>query len=571
MLVERLFPIKSATKSDDLYNLKTSEPAKSIVKALNTKVLGLDFHSGFTAISRTASERANFEEAPYDLDRIIQAVDTDSYVKQAFLKYKELFWKEGFEIVSENNEAAQYLWQRFDVFEEVMGRPFTDFMKEVVDQLVKFSNVFIVESRKDIRPIFPGQLYPPEGKETICGYYIIPTETVKIQRDKFNKPIRYRQSMVTQSYISDASDEPTWEADEVIHLHLDRKPGRAFGTPMIVSVLDDVIALRQMEEDIQNLAHRDLFPLYKYTVGTESMPSTPEEIQQAATEIANLRVEGGIIIPERHDVDVIGGKNAALDIHPYLLEFKQRVAMGLGVYPHHLGIMSAAGNRSATDRLDTALYDKIKELQDYFEGQVRVNIFNRLLREGGYDPLPTPLREGDSDRCYMRFREIDIDTQIKRQTHVVNMWANNIIEFDEARLDLGRIGTVDPRQLLMSLQAQVQTAAQVHVLEATAQLQPVAPATETKTTKSATGASSTTVKTPQAPAPKGLPPAVKKPDGVAPSLGGKPNMPNNKSAANAMRPANQFGRRNSPNVRHMDNDYLNDIIELLEEKDNINE
>lgn len=567
MLIKNFFAFTAAPVKTQ--NIATTEPGISILKVLNTKVLGLNFLNGFTSLSRVAKDRANFEEAPYNLDRIIQAIDTDSYVKQAFLKYKELFWKEGWEIISENDDAIDYLWQRIDLMEETMGMPFTDFWKIVVDQLEKFGNAFVVEARKDIRPIFLGILTPPDGKETICGYYIIPTETVRIYRDKHNNPIRYRQSMIMQSF-TDATEEPTWEANEVIHLFLDKKLGCAFGTPMIIGVLDDVIALRQMEEDIQNLSHRDLFPLYKYTVGTETMPSTSEEIQKAADEIANIRVEGGIIIPERHDVDVIGGKNAALDIHPYLLEFKQRVAMGLGVYPHHLGIMSAAGNRSATDRLDTALYDKVKEHQDYFEGQMRLKVFNRLLREGGFDPMVPPSKDGMSDRCHMRFREIDTDTQIKRETHIIQKFTNNLIEFDEARISLGLRGEVDPKQLLMSMTAMVATAQQIHVLDAQAQMTPPTPPTITKKAGTATSGASTT-KTGGVPAPKALPPAAKKPDAVAPAVGGNANRPNNKSVGNKMRPANQHGRRNSPNVRHMDDSILNDIIELLDEKEKNNE
>lgn len=562
MLMKRLFPFEAAPKTTK--NIAVSATGLSIKKALNTKVRGLDFNGAFYPYSQQRKDRANFEEAPYDLDKIIQAIDTDSYIKQGFFKYKELFWKEGWDIVSENPDAAAYLWQRIDFFEEVMETPFNQFLQKVADNLVKFANVFIVEVRKDISPIFPGKLYPEENKETICGYYIIPTETVRIHRNKYNKVLYYKQCLEDESvYSNNEDDYPTWTADEVIHLAWDKKDGRAFGTPFLISVLDDVVALRQIEEDVQNLIHRDLFPLYKYIIGTKDEPSSPEEIEEAAAELANLRTEGGIILPERHDVDVIGGKDSALEVGDYLMQFKERVAVGMGLSPHHLGMLSSA-NRSVTDRLDIALYDKIKLFQAYLEDEIRVKIFNRLLREGGFDPTTTPFKDGPSDRCYMRFREIDIDTQIKKETHSLQLFAGSAITLEELRLAIGENPEVDVSHLLMTMTAQLQAAQQIQLAQVNAQLTP----TTTKTSKTATGGSSTSTTKPPA---VNLPAKLAKPDAVQPSAGGAPNQKNDKGVKNKVRPANQFGRRSSPNVRHFDDDVLNDIIELLEEKDNTNE
>ena len=551
MLRETLFPFRAAPPKNTVVKKPIDE--SKLAKLLKTKVLGLDFKGIFTSFT-VSKDRANFEEAGYDFDRIIEAIDTDSYVKQAFFKYKELFWKEGWDIISENPDAVEYLYQRIDFIEEAMQKPFSIFLEEVVDHVVKFSNAFIVEARADIQPYFPGKLTPSKGKKLpIAGYFLLPTETVRIYRDPYNKPIAYRQVIDDADMYNPREEMPTWNADEVIHFYLDKKPGRPFGTPFIISALDDVISLRQMEEDILNLVHKDLFPLYKYTVGTEDKPSTPEEVEEAARELQNLRTEGGIIIPERHDVDVIGAEGKAMNVADYLMQFKERVAVGLGLAPHHLGMLSTGGNRSVTDRLDIALYDKVKLIQAYVEESIRLFIFNPLLREGGFNPIMTPKSEGVSDRCFMRFREIDIDTQIKKENHEMGKFTANITGLDETRTALGHDPDVDPHQLAMTMQAQIQAASQAHIAQINAQLTPTQ-------TKSATGAQKVTP-------PKALPPAATKPDAVQPSLGGKPNLPNNKALKNKNKPANQHGRRLSPNVRHMDDDLLTEIVNLLDEGD----
>jgi len=505
------------------------EQVKGLSKAMKIASLAL----GFQGTNYYFNTRANFERPAFDFERLMQAVDTDSYVKQAMSKYKDLFWKEGWEITSENPEAISYLLQRIDFMEIAMKRPFVDFLIEVSDQLFKFSNAFIVKARGDLGEYFPDKLSPMTGELPVIGYYLIPTEQVRIFRDKHNRPKSYRQETDPLTYMP-LEANPIWTAEKVIHLHFDRKTGRAFGTPFLINVLDDVIALRQIEEDIQNLVHRELFPLYKYKIGTAEQPAEPEEITQAAIEIENLRTEGGLILPFRHDVEVIGSEGTALDASRYLDHFKERVAVGLGVAPHHLGMSMNGGNRSVTERLDVALYDRIKQMQKLFSEMIRLNIFNELLFEGGFDPISNPVENSTSDRCYFKFKEIDVDTQVKKENHIIQKFVSNLITLDEARLALGYDPDVDISNTFASLQADIQ----VDVANAT--------------TKAQTDN--------QAPAPKTS-------DGQKSATSGQRNLPSKrKGVGNAMRPANQNGRKNSPDIKRYDNNFLSVIESLLDKE-----
>lgn len=505
------------------------EEINSLGKVMRIGALAL----GYQGTSYFFSKRASFEPPTYDFDRIIQAVDTDSYVKQAMAKYRDLFWKEGFEIISENPEAVAYLHQRIDFMEMAMKRPFIDFLMEVSDQLFKFANAFIVKARGDLGEYFPSKLTPVNSEYPVVGYYLIPTEQVRILRDKHNRPKAYQQATDPLTYAPTDKD-PVWSADRVIHLHFDRKTGRAFGTPFLSSVLDDVIALRQIEEDIQNLVHRELFPLYKYRIGTAEQPAEPNEIDDAVIQIENLRAEGGLILPYRHDVEVIGSQNAALDASAYLDHFKERVAIGLGVAPHHLGMSMNGGNRSVTERLDTALYDKIKQYQKLFSEMIRLNFFNEILFEGGFDPVMNPLEDGVSDRCYFRFKEIDVDTQVKKETHAIQKYVNNIATLDETRLALGYDPDIDMQNTFAAIQAGIQ----VDIATATA----------------------TNKQTGQAPSPKSS-------DGQEPAKKGQRNLPSKrKGNGNLVRPSNQYGKRTSPEIKRDDSEFLSVIEKLLDEE-----
>lgn len=525
--------IRSVNTNNVVAKALEPEEIRSINRVMKVAALAL----GFQGSTYYYNTRATFEPSPYDFDRIMQAADTDSYVKQALNKYRELFWKEGWKIVGENPEAVSYLYQRIDYMEMAMKRPFLDFLTETSDQLFKFANAFIVKARGDISDFFPIPLNPINAGQPLVGYYLVPTEQVRILRDKFNRPKSYQQSTDPLTY-SPTERDPVWTADRVIHMHIDKKTGRAFGTPFLSAVLDDVVALRQMEEDIQNLVHRELFPLYKYKIGTPEQPAEPDEITSAAIEIENMRAEGGLVIPHRHDIDVVNSGNAGLNASSYLDHFKERVAVGLGMSPHHLGMVMNGGNRSVTDRLDTALYDKVKQYQKMFAEMVRVHIFNELLLEGGFDPVTNPTESSISDRCYFKFNEIDVDTQVKKETHIIQKYANSVITLTETRTELGIDPDCDYEDLYPAIQGKVQ----VDIMAGQAAAKNISPESTDKMNSDK-----------QEPAPKG-----------------QVNLPNSKKGVgNTIRPANQYDRRTSPNIRRSDSELLQLVENLLEKDYNV--
>jgi hypothetical protein len=492
-------PSKTSKKQASILPI---DDQRGLSRAFRVAALALGFQN-FSTRSYTGD---TFELPPFDFDRIIQAVDTDSYARQAMGKYRELFWKEGWNIVSENSEARGYLLQRIDFMEAAMKKSFQDFLIDVGDQLVKFGNVFIVKSRGPLQDYYPGRLYPPEGRNPIIGYYIIPTERVEIMRNKNNKVLWYRQR-TDMTGLGSTDMSPRWPADDVIHISTDKKPGRVFGTPFIVSAMDDIIALRQIEEDIQNLVHRELFPLYKFKVGTDDQPATDEELDKAANEIEGLRSEGALIMSNRHDVEVLGANGNALDASKYLEHFKERVAIGLGVYPHHLGMTSNA-SQAMTDRLDIALYDKIKEYQRKFEDAMRLFIFNELLLEGGFDPYTNPEMVNSSDRCFFKFNEIDSDTEVKKGAYIIQKVLAGIETVPEGRLELGMKPEMDSSEISPQANPGLSTGAQ------------------------------------NTPEPKN----------------------NRKGSDNMIRPSNQYGTRTSPNIRRSDNfDLISEIVELVDD------
>lgn len=294
-----------------------------------------------------------------------------------------------------------------------------------------------------------------------------------------------------------------------------------------------------------NLFHRELFPVYTYTIGTEEHPAQPGEVEQAQLAMDDLRTEGGMVMPFRHKLEIVGSEGKTLEVSHFMDHMKERVAVGLGVFPHHLGMVSFAGaNKDMTDRLDASLYARVKEYQRVFADFVRMFIFDELLREGGFDPMMNPKIKGEQDRCVMLFDEIDQDGQIKKEAHAIQKATTGVETMSEVRTTLGRPPEMDEADTVPAMQQR---------LTPTVQAVPGA-----KTQTGGQQASKIVDVTPSA--------AQKS------STGGTANMKNlKKGAANVVRPSNQHGARTSPNIRRSDDDWYNEMVELVGEDYRITE
>jgi hypothetical protein len=180
---------------------------------------------------------------------------------------------------------------------------------------------------------------------------------------------------------------------------------------------------------------------------------------------------------------------------------------------------------------------------------VRVHLFNELLLEGGFDPMTNPLESDVSDRCYFKFNEIDVDTQVKKETHTIQKFTSNLIGLSEARMELGMDAEHDPKDFYAAIQSQIQINANKKQTELSASLK----------SKDATMNA----------------------DKQEPAQKGQTNLPNKrKGAGNVIRPTNQQGRNTSANIRRSDNAWLTLVENALEseytivytndEKDEIN-
>ena len=372
--------------------------------------------------------RDSFDAPQFDLAEIEEAYNTDSYIRQALDKYIELMFKQGWKITYKNKYIKKYLSRRFTMLSDAMGQPISHFFKEISDDLVKYSNVFIAKKRADAEkhPSMPGMKLRALGnKKPVISFTRLAPQTMYIKTDEHGTIEKYKQRL--------NGKEVEFAPEDIIHIAYKKPAGRFFGVPFTLPVLDDVRLLRKLEDNVSKLMHRHLYPLFVYQVGLEEAGKEADdaEIEDLMQRIETMPIDGGLVVPERHNVDLLT-VDEDIGAEKFLEYFTKRVFTGLGVSETLMGRASTA-NRNTAENQSSEMRDKVKAIQTVLANYINQMIIRPLLMEAGFDPILNPEHHAEFE-----FNEIDIDLLIKQENHSIYKFEHNATTHDEMRQELGR-------------------------------------------------------------------------------------------------------------------------------------
>lgn len=385
-----------------------------------------------------------FEESPVDLTEIGRAYHSDSYIRRAIDKINGLMFKSGWGLVSLNPTALEYVQNRLNLIEESTSISTEELLRELGGNFILYGNAPIAKTRgsENLGGLAAAGYY---GGEPINGLFPASPEYFQVQRDEFGNVDAYTIS-------GDGGGEGTaFKVEDLAHLTYHKPTGRAYGVPYIQNIIDDVLILRQIEENVARLVYRNLFPLQTYTVGRvePGYEATDEEIEQVTEEIRNMPLDGILVIPERHKIETVSSNSGALQAYDYLKYFRQRVFTGLGVSESTMGI-GDSGNKSTSDNQSSDLIDLVKDFQQTFASEIQKEIINEILFEGGFDPTLNK-----DDRVTFQFTEIEQSAKIARENHEMQKFMGNVQSLDETRERMGYEPMTDMSNFFMNLTAQV--------------------------------------------------------------------------------------------------------------------
>ena len=298
---------------------------KEVFKRVRNK--GIEYNS-----SVSNRGELNFRPPEYDLNQIAAVVDIDSYLRRAVEKYVELILKNGFEFVGKNPAAVMYVRKRFEQIAEVTNTPTVQLFDDICHQLVTYSNCFISKVRNDKasggkrRTTFYGRELKP-----VAGYFVEDATSMLVAKDINGNILGYKQ------HIPGIEESPEWKPEDMVHIYFSRKKGLTFGTPLCYPVIDDIKALRKIEQNIEILSHQHTIPIVHYKIGTKELPWKPEEVIAVKSELESGAPYGCVVTTERHEIKGVDVNLNAEGTEQLAEVFKMRVYAGLGVSPMVMG------------------------------------------------------------------------------------------------------------------------------------------------------------------------------------------------------------------------------------------
>jgi hypothetical protein len=344
--------------------LAVGDPNGSAASAIRSrsKMLGraLSYEfKGPAALHRPGS--SSFTRPVYDLAEVARAADVEPYVDQSIRKHREMILKEGYTIEGNDDTMVDYIKSRLFEIALITGIPTDNLIREGITNLVKYHNSAYVLRRDMTRS--KGRSIRMYGKrlEPIAGIFVLDPTTLAVKVDKYGTPKRWEQRIEGESGNHENSVK-RFAPEDVIFSSMDKNTGFSFGTPYILPVLDDVRALRRLEELAVMLASKEVFPLYHYKIGTDALPAMQlegglDEVDLVKGEVQNMPLQGNLITSHRHDVNLVSREGGALDINPFLEYFEARVMGGLRLSALDLG-RGGTANRACYSGDTETLTDK---------------------------------------------------------------------------------------------------------------------------------------------------------------------------------------------------------------------
>ena len=376
----------------------------------------------------------------HDLTEIALAMDVEPYVNQSVRKHREQILKEGYLITSEDDEMVEYINRRLFEISLISNISTNEFIREFAYNLAAFATSFLVLKRDITKS--SGRRIRWHGKilEPIAAIYPMDPTSVSVQLNDFGHPTKWKQ-VVERSASRDR--ERTYNADDVIIATIDKKAGFVFGTPYILPVLDDVRALRRLEELAEKAARRYAFPSSHWKVGSDEFPAEAyddgtTEIEILQRQIENMTPEGGLVTSHRIEHEVINESAAVFDIEKYIKYYEERVLGGLRLSPIDIGRGDVS--KASAGAVSQSLQDSSRDFQAIIQDRLTSELIIPLLLEGGFN-----IKHNNLVR--FEFPMINREEERAKQQHGADLFNSSTISCTEFRQEYLGKKELDPEQI----------------------------------------------------------------------------------------------------------------------------
>ena len=372
-----------------------------------------------------------FLSQDYDFDEFNRAENVDSYIATTFRLTVEQCMKQGFSFTGEAPELVSGVERRLNQIAEASGSSIYELVEDMITGLTKFNNCFIIFTRKKPKRLSskfqPFKLHGKKVDPIVGMHYVEPQHMYPRKRNGIVVEWKYRNE-------STNAVEQTFQAQDVFHARWNKKSDEEFGTPWILPALDDVRMLRRLQEFVQMLISKHLFPIYQYKVGTEKHPAMEfeggsSEVRKVQGEVQDLPTQGCVFTGHRHEITAIES-TGALDIKDYVQYFDQLALSSCGLSGVDVG-RGETSNKATAGVMNEARTIRCTRVQKVLTEQLNRKIVNDLLLSMGLDIFDP------ANNVEMKFAQVDVEEKRAHEKHCLEMFNGGAITHPELRQQCG--------------------------------------------------------------------------------------------------------------------------------------
>ncbi len=367
----------------------------------------------------------------YDFRKIRQIYRRFGFIRQALAIYKTRATSELPDIVCDNIKARKILFDRLkdmEIFEK---------LPDMFQDLPLFGNVFyeILYDEEEI-DLDPKKAIPNKTENNLSnrsnlklakGIDIPKNQDLKEKPRKLKRIIGLKRlepdymQVVTDEYgrivyyvsVRKAADPIVLERWRVIHIKLDPLPGDAFGIGLVEGAIDDIAALRMVEDLQLQLIKHDIYPFRMFTC-----PSN-EVVVQIEEKLAEQERFGDLVVPDGVKMEQSKIGNASQDLRALMKFYEEKIFMDLGV-PMGMLIQGNGTNKSTavvqSDSFNHNVYSLMNQIY------LPMEKFCRLVL----------LFEGIESDVVWNYKDIDRSSETVVRKEIVNWYEKGIIDNEDA-------------------------------------------------------------------------------------------------------------------------------------------
>ena len=367
----------------------------------------------------------------YDFRKIRQIYRRFGFIRQALAVYKTRATSELPDIVCDNIKARKILLDRLgemEVFEK---------LPDMFNDLPLFGNVFYeILYDEEIIDLDPKKAIPDRNQNNLAnrsnlkfakGIEIPKNQDLKEKPRRLKRIIGIKRlepdymQVVTDEYgrvvyyvnIREAADPIVLERWRVIHIKLDPLPGDAFGIGLVEGAIDDIAALRMVEDLQLQLIKHDIYPFRMFTCPTNDV------ILEVEAKLAEQERFGDLVVPAEVKMDQSKIGNASQDLRALMKFYEEKIFMDLGV-PMGMLIQGNGTNKSTAVVQSDAFNHNVYSLMNQI--YLPMEKFCKLIL----------LFEGIESEVVWNYKDIDREGETVVRKEIVTWYEKGIIDNEDA-------------------------------------------------------------------------------------------------------------------------------------------